>query len=213
MLRNVRILGVEQMLQTRLRAEIRPAHVDCVHQVEPLHRRIERPRQKDRAGVVDEDIDAAKCLDRLCHSGSDLLLKPNIAHTRQRLPTGGFNLLTSAEYRSRQLWMRSVGLPNNGYVCAVPRSPQRDCLANSATGAGDEQRHAGKRVVHRMSLSLLVRPSAKHDLLSRFNPPVYPQLNGNQIEPHVHRKLVLLEHHHADLLARQRLVNFDRHPG
>ena len=60
--------GLRRLLQIRnagLRAHECAAHVDAEHQVEALHRRFERAGQRDRAGVVHQDVDAAEMLGAL----------------------------------------------------------------------------------------------------------------------------------------------------
>ncbi len=57
--------GAEQVWQARLRAQERAAHVDAEHQVEALHGSCQRAGEADRAGIVDQDVDAPELRNRL----------------------------------------------------------------------------------------------------------------------------------------------------
>jgi len=59
--------------------------VHAEHQVEPLHRGLQRPRQADRARVVHEDVDAAERLRRLRGRRRELHLEPDVDLQRQGL--------------------------------------------------------------------------------------------------------------------------------
>jgi hypothetical protein len=72
--------------------QVGAAHVDAEHQVEALHRRGRRGRQADRAGVVDQDVDAAEALHRRLHRGGHGALVADVGLHRQRLAAGGLDL-------------------------------------------------------------------------------------------------------------------------
>jgi hypothetical protein len=57
-----------------------------VHQVVALHRRLERAGEADRAGVVDQDVDAPEGLDGLRHRGQHLGLLADVDHQGSALP-------------------------------------------------------------------------------------------------------------------------------
>ena len=57
---DVRVRCPLQMRQAGLRAQKSSARVDSHHQVVALHRRLQRAGEADRAGVVDQDVDAAE---------------------------------------------------------------------------------------------------------------------------------------------------------
>ena len=65
----MRIAGIFQMRDARLRTDERAARVDRVHQIVALHRRVYGLGQMNGAGVVDEDVYAAKRLDGFGNSG------------------------------------------------------------------------------------------------------------------------------------------------
>ena len=80
--------GLREVRHGLLRAEERAARVDLVHQVEALHRRVERAGEADRRGVVDEDVDAAEALDRRGDRRLDLRLVADVGRDRERLAAG-----------------------------------------------------------------------------------------------------------------------------
>ena len=89
---DVRVRRLQQPRQAGLRAEEAAARVDLLHQVEALHRRVQRAAQPDRAGVVDQDVDAAERVDRRRHRGAHRVLVADVALQRQAAPAGGFDL-------------------------------------------------------------------------------------------------------------------------
>jgi len=84
--------GLLQVRQRGLRAQEGAPGVDLVHQIEALHRRVEGAGEADGAGVVDQDIEAAKALDGLLDGVDDLLFEADIDLERQRLAAGGLDL-------------------------------------------------------------------------------------------------------------------------
>ena len=54
-----------------------------MHEVEALHFRAGRRGERDRAGIVDTNIDAAEGLRCLCRSLQNLLFAANVADQRQ----------------------------------------------------------------------------------------------------------------------------------
>ena len=105
---------------------------------------VERAGQRDRRGVVDQDVDAAERVDRLRHRGLDLRLVAHVHRDRQRLAARALDLLGRRVDRPRQLRMRLDGLGGDDDVGAVARGAQRDGLADAAAGAGDEEGLAGE---------------------------------------------------------------------
>lgn len=61
--------------------------IDAVHQVVFLHRRMFGACQVNGAGIVDEDVDASKMLNRRLHCLLHLLLISNVDLTWQALST------------------------------------------------------------------------------------------------------------------------------
>src|ERR671910_637934 len=69
---HVRVVGLAQVRQARARDHERPAGVDLLHEVEALHLEVAHRGEVDGAGVVHDEVDAAKavhglgdgCLDR-----------------------------------------------------------------------------------------------------------------------------------------------------
>ena len=92
-----------QVRQAGLRAGEGAAHVDAEHQVEALHRRRQRAGQADRAGVVDQDVDAAEALDRRRDRRRHRGFVADVAEQRQRLAAGAFDLLGRRVDGARQL--------------------------------------------------------------------------------------------------------------
>ena len=102
-------------------------------------------RERDGAGVVDADVDAAERLHRLVDGRLHLLLEADVAHERQRLAAGRLDLLGRRVDGAFELGVRLGRLGGDGDVGAVARRPQRDGEADAAAGAGDEQRLALER--------------------------------------------------------------------
>ena len=130
----------DQLRQAGLGAQVGAAHVDAEHQVEALHRRRRRRRQADRAGVVDQDVDAAEARHRL---------RPP---PRARWPRRGCRTAAPApgrrRPRSRPRRCRSCPAASGSLsavfaaiddVGAVARRALGDRQADAARGAGDEQ--------------------------------------------------------------------------
>src|SRR5262249_3624856 len=93
----------------------------------------------DRAGVVDEYVDAAETADGLLHSGADLVFFANVALDRQRLAADRLDRRGGAVDRAGQFRIRHVRLRRNRNVGAVARRAQRDGETDAARRAGDEQ--------------------------------------------------------------------------
>ncbi len=142
---DVRIRRIQEMRQTGLRAQEAAAAVDLLHQVEALHRRVQRAAQPDRAGVVDQDVDAAEGIDGGGHRGAHLLLFADVALERQRAPACGLDRRRGAVDGARQFGIGHVRLGGNGDVGTVAGGAQGDGQADPARGTGDEQSLAGKR--------------------------------------------------------------------
>ena len=73
------------MRQAGARGGERPAHVDLMHEIEALHRRIARAGQADGAGVVDQDVDPAEAFDGAGDRLLDLALVAYVDGTGQRV--------------------------------------------------------------------------------------------------------------------------------
>lgn len=78
----------QQMRQARLRAKKTATAIDLLHQIKTLHRGIQCAAQINRAGVVDEDVDAAKRIQRRRDCGAHLVFFTNIVFECQRAATG-----------------------------------------------------------------------------------------------------------------------------
>src|SRR3546814_3102352 len=78
------------------------ARIDAVHEIVFLHVGNERAGQRDGAGIVDEDVDAAKGRDGLVDRGCQLIFVAQIAEDRQCLAAGLFDLFSRAVDRSEE---------------------------------------------------------------------------------------------------------------
>ena len=90
-----------------------------MHEIKALHVGRLRIRQRNRAGVVDYDIDAAERRESLIERGADLCFVPNVDGQRQRLPAGLLDLAGGGEDRAGKFWMGLGRLRGNGHVRAV----------------------------------------------------------------------------------------------
>ena len=145
MLRTCGFDGFRQVRHRLLRAEERAARVDLMHQIEALHRRVERAGEADRRGVVDEDVDAAEALDRRGDRRVDLRFVADVGGDRERLAAGRFDIGGRRVDRARQLRMRLGGLRGDDDVGAVGGGAHRDRVADASRGSGDEERARAQR--------------------------------------------------------------------
>ena len=129
---------LSQMGQTRLRTQKRSPRVHSHHQVVTLHRRLERAGKADRAGIVHQDVDAAKMADRLLHRRMYLLFKPDVDRQRQRFPARRFDRSGRRMDGSGQLRVGRLGLGGNHDVGSIASRAHCDRQPNAATGARDE---------------------------------------------------------------------------
>ena len=129
-----------QIRDARLRAHERAAHVDAEHQVEALHRRLERARQRDRARVVDQDVDAAEMLGAVFFAASATAFSSRMSTCiGSALPPAASISRRRGVDRAGQLRMRLIALRGDRDVGAVARGAQCDREADAARRAGDEQ--------------------------------------------------------------------------
>jgi hypothetical protein len=139
---NVRVGALLEVRNAGLGDQKSAARIDAVHQIVALHVRGDGVRERDGAGIVDADIEAAEGLHRLLDRRLHLLLEADIAGDGQRLAAGRFDLLGGGEDGAFELGMRLGGLGGDGNVGAVARGPERDGQADAPAGAGNKQRLA-----------------------------------------------------------------------
>ncbi len=139
-IQNMRIGGLLEIGNARLRTDEGAADVDAEHEIEALHRRGERAGERDRARIVDECIDAAERVGNAFRSSSDRGLVAHVELQRQRPATGGFDFLGDAVDGACQPGMGVGGLAGDHDVGAVARAAQRDLAADAAARTGDENR-------------------------------------------------------------------------
>ena len=116
---DVRVVPALHVRDARLRHRVGAAHLDAVHQVEPLERHLGDRAEVDRRGVVHADVDAAELFDGLGHRGGHRVAVADVADDRQRLPAGLLDLLGGGVHRARQLGVRLGGLGDQRDVGAV----------------------------------------------------------------------------------------------
>ena len=92
-----------------------------MHEIKTLHVGRLRIRQRNRAGVVDYDIDAAERRESFIERGADLCFVPNVDGQRQRLAASLLDLVGGGEDRAGKFWMGLNRLRGNGDVRAVAR--------------------------------------------------------------------------------------------
>ena len=131
--------GGEQMGEAEAGAEVGRAHVDGEHQVEPLHRRRECSGEEDRAGVVDQDVDAAELGDGRRHRRLDLRLVAQVGGEGQGAAAVGFDLGGGGVDRAGQPGMGFGRLGEDRHVRAVARRPPGDRQPDAAAAAGHHQ--------------------------------------------------------------------------
>ena len=128
-----------------------------MHQVEAFHVDLLASAQRNGAGVIDDNIDAAECFGCRRQGLGHLRLVAHVHGQGQGLAAGRLDLLRSGEDRARQFGMRLGGLGGYGDIGAVARGAQSDSEAYAARGAGDEQGFASKSG-HEILLRLIMSP-------------------------------------------------------
>jgi len=96
------------------------------------------PLSADRAGVVDQHIDAAELLYGLQYRRLDRLLIAHIQLDRQSLPARLLHFIGNRVYRAGQFGMRLDRLAGDHHFRAIACATQRDLPPDTATGTGDE---------------------------------------------------------------------------
>ena len=136
---NMRVGGLPEKGQRRLGRGKGAAGVDAHDQVVAPHRRRRRIGQAERAGVVDQDVDAAERLRRRFHGIAEAGVVAHVDRQGKRPAAGLFHILRRAVDRTRQFRMRLGRLGGDDDVGAVLRRPEADGVADAAGRAGDEQ--------------------------------------------------------------------------
>ena len=106
--------------------QVGAARVALVHQVELLHRRVERSGQRDGAGVVDDDVDAAEAAHGRVHGRLHGHLVAHVDHARQALAAGLFDCAQSKRFVPHQ-WLIVFCLCHSKSVEEIRRVFQ-ECL-------------------------------------------------------------------------------------
>ena len=109
-----------------------------MHEIEPLHLGRLAVGQRDRAGVIDDDVDAAEMLRRLIERAAHARLVAHIDDERQRSAARRLDLSGGGVDRAGQLGIGLRGLGGDGDIGAVARRAQADRQADAARRAGDE---------------------------------------------------------------------------
>jgi len=124
--------------------QVGAARIDLVHQVEALHRGRFGTRQRDGAGIVDADVDAAKSRDTRFHCCMNLILGADVTSQRQRLAAGAFDLLGGPIDGAGQARIGGHRLGGDGDIGAVGCGLQRNGQPDAPAGAGDKKRLSGQ---------------------------------------------------------------------
>ena len=123
----------------------RSARVDLVHQIEPLHVRVGRARELDRACIVHDDVDAAEAgcglLDRTC----DLRFLADVTGNRECFAASLLDLFGGRVNGALKLRVRLVSFRRDRNVCTVARGAERDRETDAARRAGDKEGLSLKR--------------------------------------------------------------------
>src|SRR6266478_6002733 len=127
------------MRNASLRTSEGAPRVDLVHAVKTLNGSGKRASKANRAGIVDQDINAAKSLDCFGHSRVDLIFKANVHRAGERLAAAFFHLSRGRVNRAFQLGMRLDRFRGNDNVGAIARRADTDRFTNASAGASNEQ--------------------------------------------------------------------------
>ena len=115
------------------------AGIDAHDEIVAPHRRRRRIGQAERAGVVDQDVDAAEGLRRPGHGVAEAGVVAHVDRQGERPAAGLFHVLGRGIDRARQFRMRLGRLGGDHDVGAVLRRADADGMADPAGRAGDEQ--------------------------------------------------------------------------
>ena len=126
------------MRQAGLCDKERTARVDVHHEIEALEGCLFDGAQRQGAGIVYADVDAAKCLHRSCDGILHLVFNTNVARERQRFAARVLHLLGGRLYRAFKLGMRFLRLCRDSDVGAIACGAQCNGKADAAAGSGDE---------------------------------------------------------------------------
>jgi hypothetical protein len=100
---------------------------------------------RDRAGVVDHNVDATEVLDRGVDGALYVLFLAHVTHHRDALAARGFDVGDGGVDGAGQLGVRLGRLGQQHDVGAVFGGPQRDRQPDAATTARDDERAVGER--------------------------------------------------------------------
>lgn len=92
----------------------------------------------NRAGIVDDEVDAAELLHGLRHRGFDLFLVADVADNPESFPSYGFHLFAGGIDGARELRMRVFRLAQEDQIRAVLGEACGDGKPDSARGSRDE---------------------------------------------------------------------------
>ena len=151
---NVRARRFQQMRDGVFRHHEGAARVDLMHEIEALHVGLRDRRERDGAGIVDHDVEAAEMRGGLIERGLDGGLVAHVDHEGERLAAGFFDFAGRGVDGAFQLGVRLDRLGGDGDIGAVARSLERDGEPDAARGAGDEKRFSLER--HRFPRLLCV---------------------------------------------------------
>jgi hypothetical protein len=132
------VFRIPEVGQARLGDQERAPRVDPVDEVVALHRRLANRPQRQRARVVDADVDTAERGDGRGDGALDLLLEADVAGKRQRAASRRFDLGSRGLDRPLELRVGLLRLGNDGDVGTVTRRALGDREPDAAAGAGDE---------------------------------------------------------------------------
>ena len=115
------------------------ARINLMHQIEALHVGLGDRGQRNRARVVDDDVERAEARHGLGDRALDRGLVADVDHQRQGQPAGLFDCRRRRMDRAFELGMRGLGLGRDRDIGAVAGGAQRDREPDAARSAGDEE--------------------------------------------------------------------------
>ena len=109
-----------------------------MHQIEALGRCVGGRAEMNRAGIVDQDIDAAEMRGGLGGGFRDTIFETDVHRQGQGATAGRLDFLSRRINGARKAVMRNFGFGHHGDAGAVLSGAQGDGLADAPTGAGDK---------------------------------------------------------------------------
>jgi hypothetical protein len=134
----VGVVGLTQAGQGRLHHRKWPLDIDLQQPAKVLGRQLVCGAQVQRTGIVDHDVDAAKCVGDLGHGRGGCVGVAHVAGDGHRLTACRMYRVGRLAQRPRDLGVGGFGLGEQSHASAVGGRAHRDFASDAAAGARDD---------------------------------------------------------------------------